>query len=182
MSQLSMEKPRSPAQWLRLYRLYRSAFPREERKPFSVIVRMYRTGKTDVWCICRDKRVLGMVSTVNGGNLVLLDYFAVDRACRGQGLGSEALAMVQQIYAGQGLFAEIESTRELAPNRALRLRRKEFYIRGGMEPLNVFADVFGVKMELLGSRCRIDFAGYRSFYEVHYSPWAAKHILPDTSE
>lgn len=182
MVQLVLQKPRSFMHWLQLYRLYLASFPSAERKPFSVIVRMYRAGKTDVWCICRDNSVVGMVSTVNGGNQVLLDYFAVDSACQNQGVGSEALAMVQQIYARQSLFVEIESTREDAPNHAERLRRKQFYIRGGMEPLGVFAEVFGVRMELLGSRCRMDFSAYRSFYEAHYSPWAARHILPDTPE
>lgn len=182
MAQLTLRKPGSIRHWLRLYRLYLSAFPAAERKPFSVIVRMYRAGKTDVWCICRDNHVVGMVSTVNGRDQVLLDYFAVDSTCRNQRIGSEALAMVQQIYARQGLFVEIESTREDGPNHAERLRRKQFYIRGGMEPLGVFAEVFGVRMELLGSRCRMEFEDYRSFYEVYYSSWAAKHILPDTAE
>lgn len=182
MVQLALQKPGSLMHWLRLYWLYLASFPAAERKPFSVIVRMYRAGKTDVWCICRNKNVVGLVSTVNGGNQVLLDYFAVDSTCRNQGVGSEVLAMVQQIYATQGLFVEIESTREDVYNLTERLRRKQFYIRGGMEPLGVYADVFGVKMELLGSRCEMDFEDYRSFYEVYYSPWAAKHILPDIKE
>lgn len=177
--QLSMRKPQSPLDWIRLYRLYLAAFPAAERKPFSVIFRMYRACRSDVWCICRGNRSLGLATTVNGGDLVLLDYYAVDSRFRGQGIGSAALEMLQQRYAHCGLFVEIESTREAAPNPSERLRRREFYLRSGMAPLGVWAEVFGVKMELLGSRCQLDFEGYRSFYREHYSPWAAKHIMED---
>lgn len=182
MAQLTLQKPRKITHWLALYRLYLASFPAAERKPFSIIARMYRAGRSDVWCICRDERILGLATTVNGDNLILLDYFAVDTRFRGQGIGSEALAMLQQIYAGVGLFVEIESTREPAPNHPQRLRRRDFYRRGGMEPLEVYADVFGVKMELMGSRCQLDFEGYHHFYAAHYSPWAAEHILPDPAE
>lgn len=180
MSQLSLQKPRKMNHWLRLYRLYLSAFPAAERKPFSFITRMYREGRSDVWCICRDGELLGMAATVNGEGLILLDYLAMDSRVRGRGMGSEALAMLQQMYADCGLFVEIESTREAGPDQTQRLRRMEFYRRGGMEPLGVQADVLGVKMELLGSRCELDFEAYRGFYAKFYSPWAAKHILEDT--
>ena len=179
MSQLSLQKPNSAMDWLRLYRLYLSAFPREERKPFSIIRRMYREGNTDVWCVCRRGKMLGMATTVNGEGLILLDYLAMDSRVRGQGIGSQVLAMLQEMYGHCGLFVEIESTRQSGADQPQRLRRKEFYRRGGMESLGVYAVVFGVKMELMGSRCALNFSDYRGFYENYYSPWAAKHILED---
>lgn len=181
MPQLSLQKPRTPLHWLQLYRLYLSAFPAAERKPFSIIAKMYREGRTDVWRICQEGRMVGLATTIQGGGLVLLDYFAVNDRLRGQGIGSHALEMLQQRYAHAGLFVEIESTREPGADLVQRLRRKQFYLRGGMAPLNVEAEVFGVKMELLGSRCRMDFEDYRGFYKAHYSLWAAKHILEVTS-
>ena len=176
---LSLQKPRFPLDWLRLYRLYLEAFPREERKPFSIIMGMYRQGRTDVWCVCREGKFVGMAATVNGEDLVLLDYLAMDRRFRGRGIGSAALEMLQEMYAHCGFFVEIESTAEAGPDQPQRLGRKAFYIRGGMVPLGVRAEVFGVKMELLGSRCQMDFAAYRGFYSRYYSAWAAEHILED---
>jgi len=49
MNRLTLKKPQSLPDWLRLYRLYLSAFPASERKPFAVILRHYRNGKMDVW-------------------------------------------------------------------------------------------------------------------------------------
>lgn len=178
MMELSLLRPARPSQWRKLYRLYRSAFPAAERKPFWIIMKMFRKGKTDVWCIERDGKFVGLAATINGEELILLDYFAVDPACRGAGIGSAALGKLLEIYAGKGLFVEIESTGGTAPNREERERRKRFYLRCGLQRLNVTATVFGVRMELLGRGCQMDFERYRAFYRDNYSGWAAERILP----
>ena len=160
----------------RMLLLYRNAFPRSERKPFSRITSMAKAGRADLWTIRMDGRFAGLAATVNGPDIVLLDYFAVKRSLQGRGVGSSALLQLERAYADWGFFVEIESTLEEADNREQREKRKEFYVNCGMVPMNTEADVFGVRMELLGIRCRLDLAGYRAFYRDHYSPWAAEHI------
>lgn len=180
MRKLTLLRPARLTQWGKLYRLYRRAFPASERKPFSIIVNMYRKGKTDVWYMEADGKFAGFAATINDDNLILLDYFAVDEAFRKQGIGTAAMAQLQEIYADRGLFVEIESVCEEAPNRAQRERRKQFYLRCGLHPLNVTAEVFGVQMELLGIGCQMDFSRYHAFYHDNYSPWAAKNIIEAT--
>ena len=176
---IAMEKIVSPLAWAQVYALYRKAFPREERKPFSIIVNMHCKGKTDVWLLRKDGRFAGFATTINAENLILLDYLAVSEKMRGSGVGSAALHQLRTSYAGKGLFVEIESTCEKnAENPEERARRKQFYIGNGMQPMNVFARVFGVEMELLGYDCTLDFAQYREFYRTQYSEFAAKNILP----
>lgn len=160
----------------RMFLLYRDAFPRSERKPFSRITSMAKAGRADLWTIRMDGRFAGLAATVNGPDIVLLDYFAVKRSLRGRGVGSAALLQLERAYADRGFFVEIESTLAEADNREQREKRKEFYVNCGMVPMNTEADVFGIRMELLGIRCRLDLAGYRAFYRDHYSPWAAEHI------
>ena len=178
MSNITLSPPKNTGDWFRIRRLYRKVFPPSERKPFSVIRAMYRKGKTDLWCIRRDGRFAGFASTVNSESLILLDYLAAVPQYRGQGTGSAALRLLKQQYCGKGVFVEIEETRDPRPDQALRLRRRQFYEAAGMQPLEVTAMVFGVKMELLGWDCQMDFDSYRAFYRDHYNPWAAEHILP----
>ena len=159
-----------------IFALYRSAFPREERKPFSRILKTARAGKADLWTIRTGGRFAGFAATVNSEELILLDYFAVQANLRGRGVGREALKALMEVYLDRGFFVEIESTFEGAPNARDRERRKKFYVNCGMEPMGTEADVFGVRMELLGVRCFLDFEGYRSFYRDNYSPWVADHI------
>lgn len=147
-----------------------------ERKPFSMIRRMERRGKTDVWCLSVDGRHMGLAITINGPKRVLLDYFAVDPSCRGKGIGAAALAAVRRQYDGRGLFLEIESTKVDSPERDLRLRRKRFYLRAGLREFHVDVLLFGVEMELLGFGEPLSFREYHDFYRENYSDWAAEHI------
>lgn len=174
---IRVEKISSPGQWLRVYLLYRAAFPRSERKPFGMILKMYRKGKTDVWCARDERGFAGFAATINDEALVLLDYLAVSKGKRGRGCGTAMLRALKDGYPGRGLFVEIESPFEDAPNREERMRRRQFYISCGMQPARVMAQVFGVKMELLCCNCSVDFARYHAFYRDNYSPWAADHIL-----
>lgn len=182
MPEVQLRKIKGVYDWLRLYRLYREAFPASERKPFAIIARMYRQGKTDLWCVTKDGGFAGMAATINGEDLILLDYFAVVRSLRGQGVGSEAMALLQEQYRDRGLFVEIESTRSAVPDLHQRQKRKQFYLDAGMKDLGTEANVFGVNMELLGARCELDYDGYRAFYRDNYGVWAADHITRPEQE
>lgn len=159
-----------------VFSLYRTAFPASERKPFSIIVRMARKGRTDLWTVRSNGRFAGFASTVNGQKIVLLDYFAVKKKFRGQGTGSAALKMLMEHYQNRGFFVEIESTLEKTEDLPQRKKRRGFYVNCGMTPMGTEADVFGVRMELLGVRCHLNFSDYRNFYQENLSPWAAAHI------
>ena len=77
-----------------IFYLYRTAFPQNERKPFSRITSMVKEGRADLWTIRRDGKFAGFAATVNGPDIVLLDYFAVKKSFRGLGVGSEALKLL----------------------------------------------------------------------------------------
>ena len=164
--------------WFRIRILYRCSFPRSERKPFRIIRSMHKKGKTDVLCVSENGKFCGFATTINGKNCVLLDYLAVRRKMRGKGAGSAILGHMLAVYGNSGMFVEIENPYEDCSKRDERMRRRNFYIRNGMKPLNVFARVFGVNMELLGSGVALTFEQYREFYRSNYSDYAARHILP----
>ena len=173
---IKLEKPNNSIHWLQIHGLYLAAFPAAERKPFAKIRGMYRQGRADVWRILRNGKFAGFAATVNGGGLILLDYLAVCKSRRGAGIGSAAMSMLLEKYWDKGVFVEIESTRGPGPDLAARQRRKRFYLAAGLEEMDVYAHVFKVRMELLGIRCRMDFADYQNFYRDYYSPWAAEHL------
>lgn len=174
--EIILTKPQTALNWLRIRLLYLSAFPPRERKPFSRIRGMYNQGRVDVWCVTENGRFLGFASTVNSHDLILLDYFAVRKNCRGRGIGTRAMALLLEKYRDCGFLVEIESTKEDCPDKAMREKRRQFYLSAGLQMLGVEALVFGVRMELLGIRCSMDFDDYRNFYRDHYSPWASEHI------
>ncbi len=174
--EIVLQKPQNPSDWLRLERLYRSSFPRDERKPFGVICRMFREGKADIWCIVADRKFAGFATTVNGADLILVDYFAIAEKRRGKGIGKQAMECLLCMYADKGVFLEIESPDRPGLDQEQRKKRKEFYLGCGYEELGVRTKVFGVPMELLGVRCQLDFQSYRRFYGFNMTPWAADHL------
>ena len=165
--------------WLKVRRLYRFSFPRAERKPFSAIVNIHRSNRGDVWYCSVDGRFAGFASTVRGGELVLVDYLAVSPDRRDGGIGSAILGALQKQYPDHHLFLEIESVWEDVPDRDARLRRKAFYLRNGFTPMKLMIWLFGVKMEVLGIDCKMDYAQYLDFYTKYLSPWTAEHISED---
>ena len=174
--EIALHKPNTALDWLRLQRLYRSAFPQDERKPFPVIRRMFREKKADIWCILADGRFVGMATTVNGSEQILIDYFAISEKNRGRGMGKAAMECLLSLYPDKGIFLEIESADRPGLDQPQRKKRKEFYLNCGFLELGVRAKVFGVYMELLGIRCQMDFQQNRNFYGFNMSPWAADHL------
>ena len=175
---LQYGRPRGLFQWAQVYALYQKSFPASEKKPFSVIVKKHRQGVTDVWRFTRDGEFAGLIITINGREHILLDYLAVAESRRGTGIGSEILALMRAHYAGKGVFLEIESVYEACDNKDQRLRRKHFYEKCGMESMEVFVWLFGVKMELMGYDCRLRYEDYHAFYRDNYGSWAAEHVKP----
>lgn len=173
---LQYSTPKGFRQWAEIYKLYQKAFPRSEKKPFSMIVKMHRKGASDVWRFTREGKFAGLIITINGEKFTLLDYLAVDEKQRGTGIGSEILQLMRRHYAGKGVFLEIESVYEDCDNKAQRIRRKHFYEKSGMTSMGVFVWLFGVKMELMGFDCHLSYEEYHSFYRDNYNQWAADHI------
>lgn len=164
-------------QWIKIYKLYKKAFPKYERKPFWLILRTKHREKTDVWYIEEQQEFAGLAITMNSEELVLLDYFAISDERRGCGIGSESLAMLQLQYAGKKFFLEIESVYEKADNLPERKRRKQFYLTNKMTEMRVMVTLFGVNMELLGYDCQVDFESYYSLYKKLYGKKAAHFVV-----
>lgn len=173
---LTLRAPSTPLDWLRIRLLYRRAFPRYERKPFAIIRRMRKEGRTDLWLAEADGHFAGLAATINAPDVILLDYLAVHEKRRSQGVGSAFLQALLDKYAGRGLFVEIEAADRDDPDGS-KLRRKQFYLRNGLADMHVVAILFGVRMELLGRGCTLDFDGYREFYRTYYNSWAAEHVV-----
>ena len=65
----------------------------------------------------------------------LLEYMAVDKRCRGHGVGSELFkettSTVRGEYGVMPILLEVDSDRELSADQELRRRRQNFYRRLG---------------------------------------------------
>ena len=166
----------SDMEWGLLEMLYTEAFPENERKPFAMIREKHREKRTDVWVVEQDDECSGLAITMNSGDLVLLDYFAISKEKRGNGLGGESLKILFEMYREKRFFLEVESLSVPADNIEERRRRKQFYLSNGMTELGVNARLFGVEFELLGYDCEVSFPEYFSLYDDIYGSYASRFL------
>ena len=160
-------------------KLYLRAFPKAERKPFSTICRMAAKGMMETLIIVDQGYMAGLAITAKYKDMVLLDYFAVSEAFRGRQCGSRALKLLKERYEGQRFILEIETPDDAALNQVQRVRRKNFYLRNGMQETGIRVRLCGVPMELLSFGCSITFDEYLDIYRHAVNPVFARKITRD---
>lgn len=152
-----------------IQKLYQKAFPKEERKPFELILQKRKEGFTEILALEDTKgNFYGLGITILCKDIVLLDYFAVADEKRGAGIGSEALRLMQERCRGKRFILEIENTETEAENLAQRIRRKDFYVRNGMRSMGYLVELAGVGMEVMGYNTSLDYGEYQEIYETVY--------------
>ncbi len=120
----------------KIRKLYNTAFPADERAPMWLLaVKAYKKS-VDFWSLYRDGKWFGMAYVLNEDDLSYLFYFAVSESERGKGLGSAALKSLKKKYEGRRLFLALEQLDENADNYPERLKRRNFYLKNGLKPIN----------------------------------------------
>lgn len=146
-------------------RLYRAAFPLAERKPFFFLLWKTRRGEGEMLAIESDAGdFLGFANTLFYKDMVMLDYFATAPQQRNGGIGAQVLHLLMARYADRRLFGEIEVTDKPHPELALRLRRRNFYLRNGIVPAGFTVSTFGCEFEVITAGKPLSFREYREFY------------------
>ena len=159
-------------QLLKIKNLYYSSFPKDEQKPFAIILKKRDEGLIEIFSIENaSEDFMGLAITVLHKDIVLLDYFAIVESARGNGSGSRVLELLYKKYWNKRLILEIESTRLQAGNLEERILRKNFYIKNGMAVMPFMVNLFGVVMEILTYRCDMD---YKEYIQVYRSVFGNK--------
>ena len=110
-------------------RLYRAAFPREERVPMDTLLEA--DGPYD-FIACYDGAVLcGFYSALTFGDITHILFLAVEEKLRDHGYGSQILTEIGKAYAGNRVILDVEMVDPEADNNEQREQRIAFYLRNG---------------------------------------------------
>lgn len=146
--------------------LYNNAFPKNERKPFDLILEKCQNNQMEILAVTEDDgKFLGLAITIVYSDIVILDYFAISPNHRGKNIGSEALQHIFNIYKGKRLLLEIEDPEVESTNNIERIRRKAFYLKNNMTVMPYKINLFDVQMEVLTCNCFVSFDDYHSVFE-----------------
>lgn len=154
-------------------RLYEASFPKSEKKPFAFILKKHKEGFYDILAIEDEQgKFCGLAIMMLSGGRVLLDYLAIEPDCRSGGIGGRTLGELCGRYGKERIVVEIESTAgDCASSRSERQRRKAFYLRNGMVPMDYLVELFEVEMEVLTFGSELTFEQYHAIY---------KEVLPES--
>ena len=108
--------------------LYERAFPARERLPVSEML-SWGTG----YRLLNGGDFCGLAFVSTRKDISWLLFFAIAEGCRGRGVGTRALAALEQRHAGQRLIIDVEAELPQSPNLAERHRRIAFWRRNGFQ-------------------------------------------------
>lgn len=135
----------------RISRLYKTAFPADERAPMLTLAAKSGRENVDFWGLYADGKWIGLAYVVSEGGVSYLFYFALSESFRGKGLGSKSLQALKKKYADKRFFLALEQLDESAENYEERLKRREFYLRNGLKPISCTIREASVIYDVMGT-------------------------------
>ncbi len=161
----------------KIKKLYEESFPKEEKKPFDLILQKQKENLVEILSIESNNVFLGLIICAKYKDSVLLDYFALDRNNQSKGFGSQALLKLIEKYQDKKLFIEIEDTLKDSTNKEQRIRRKNFYLKNNLILLDFKVNLLGVEMEILSNKKDANFSEYIEIYHKVYGENFSRDIF-----
>lgn len=133
--------------------LYRRAFPRYERAPWSWLMLKSRHDRANFWAFFDQDRFVGLAFFIHGaGKMHYLYYLAVNDQVRSRGYGSRILAQLRKLYRAGTIVLDCEQPDPDADNHQQRLKRMAFYAKNGFYRTNRFHHDRGEVFHILASK------------------------------
>ena len=109
----------------RVWDIMQESFPVDEHRPFNQQKELLRKQEYKIYVLRNQNTVQGFIAVWELKSLLFIEHFAMDKACRNQGLGSKLLSYITNKYT-QTICLEVE-----IPKDEITCRRVEFYKRNG---------------------------------------------------
>ena len=133
-------------------KLYVSAFPKEERAPFALLMHRVNNGRDSFYAVEDNGEFVGLVYTIRKDKMLYVFFLAVVEDKRGMGYGTRILRCIKKLNQGCTVCLMIEDTNETdADNYEERINRLGFYQSNGFKQLDIRINEAGVGYELLGT-------------------------------
>jgi GNAT superfamily N-acetyltransferase len=122
---------------MQICKIAEESFPPEERDPCQVLIGSIRKGKSILYTAVEKNEIIGFttLTPLRDTGIYLMEYLAVDKSSRNQGIGGKILQFIKKDLRGTkdaGLILEVEPPNEVTGDeKEIRQRRIRFYLRNG---------------------------------------------------
>lgn len=125
--------------------VYEEAFPINEKVDFEQLFSGIFKDFVLYGFFC-DKKLVGFAHFLNHNDFIHLNYLAVRKGYRSQGIGSYIIKWLQKTFNNKAIVADIENLDEKAENKEQRFKRLKFYYKNGFKDGKVEFDWEGTRM------------------------------------
>ncbi len=145
-------------------------FPKDELKPLAHILSMVEDGTCTFYALRKDKEVLSYFSVCVNGQGTLVDYLAVNKKYREQGIGTATLEFLKSIAENKYIIIECEDSQKAEDenDKNIRLRRIAFYEKAGFKKSGISSNLFGVDYVILTFPADISKDKVKELYSTVY--------------
>ena len=143
-------------------KLYYSAFPKEERRPWVLLMTLIKKEKIKAFSIYEGDDFIGILVYSSLDDILWIDYFAVHEDCRGMRFGNKILDILQQENYKNRIFVEVETPDPNSQEYENQVKRISFYEKNGFENTGVRARVFNCDFTLYSKGGNITFEDYEN--------------------
>lgn len=116
---------------VKIKKLYRTAFPREEQMPWWLLRLLTTNPAVELTGYYDGETFCGLTFTAWREQVLFVLFLAVDDSLRGQGYGSAILSFLKENHPGKIILLNVELLEEDAPNLQERIHRMAFYKKNG---------------------------------------------------
>ena len=135
----------------KLRRLLEESFPPEETLPFEFYVSDFRNLGIHVEGAYRENELVGFLHYVVRPEFVYLAFFAFFPKERGKGYGRESLAYLKSLFSDRPICIDRELIDPSLPDNAIRVKRREFYMRSGLFDQNSYQVQNGIIFQTMST-------------------------------
>lgn len=156
-------------------RLYRTAFPREERLPWWVLRLTTLKSGVALTAYYDGNKFLGFTHTTMTEKVLFVMFLAVEDSVRGQGCGSAILTHLKA--QGKPVILNVEPLDDAAPNAAERINRMRFYEKNGFFDTGYNVSEVGGIFRVLSTEPELNVPNYlRVFAKLSFGLWKPEII------
>lgn len=159
----------------RLESINEEAFPVNERNSIDDLYASGSDGNLDMLGIYAEDELVGFFAVRKFGRIRYMAYFAVCSKKRSMGIGSKALHLLKDFYPCCQIINEFEAPDEKDENNAVRLRRRDFYLRNGFYETGWYSFYDGTGFEIACSETEFDMREFENFI-VYLNSIVPDHI------
>ena len=159
--------------------LYNSAFPEDERPPFSWTYEVFnKTEESFMIGYYKNNEFIGYIHYVIYLDILYIAFFAISKNKRNQGYGTQILNDIKESYPFHTLLLCFEEVNKKYPDLDNRIKRKKFYETNGYINNNLKTQEGDVVYQsAYNGSMKVNYQEYQQIFDLVYGKDAHKTYL-----